>query len=338
MRGLVALAAALAALVAAVPSSHGAAAAPGPCTRWDARVVADGLGSLENIEFDGLGGLILSASDQDAIARLGRDGKLTHLVENVVSPGGLRVRNGVLFFNTHDTLADGVNDTPSGTIERYDLRTRKHTVYAKNIVMPNGLVFLPNGDALTSRDAGGPPAIYRIPRSDPTHPRGWAQTDDSNGMAVDPTGKYVYVVQTFKFDSPVLRIPIAQPSKIEQIASLGQAKGNDDMTIDRDGVLYVAANGSGEVIRVDPRTGDSCPIAGGVPDGWRNTSAVKFGCGPGWRSDHLFAVGFDGVVRELTPPASKDPARGVCAGRLRPGSGPNRARDTRYWRHPHDPR
>jgi SMP-30/Gluconolactonase/LRE-like region len=316
-------------------AAHAAAPAPDPCAAWSDKVVADGLGSLENIEFDGLGGLILSASDQDAIARLGRDGKLTHLVDDVTSPGGLRVRRGVLFFNAGDAIANGLNDTPNGTIERYDFRTRRHTVYARNIVMPNGLLFLPNGDALTSRDIGGPPAIYLIPRSDPTHPRGWTQTDDNNGMAIDPTGKYVYAVQTFKFESPVLRIPIADPSKAQVLAGAGQAKGLDDMTIDRDGVLYIAANGSGEIIRLDPRTKQSCVIAGGASNGWRNTSAVKFGCGPGWRSDHLFAVGFDGVVHELTPPATKSPARGICAGRLRPGTGPNHARDGRHWKHGH---
>jgi hypothetical protein len=334
MRRAIALAAALGGLLAA-PVAHAAAPVPDPCAGWDDQTVASGLGSLENIEFDGLGGLILSASDQNAIARLGRDGKVTHLVDDVSSPGGLRVRKGVLFFNTGDAIASGASDTPDGTIERYDFHTRRHTAYAKNIVMPNGLVFLPNGDALTSRDAGGPPAIYAVPRSNPTHPRAWAQTDDSNGMAVDPSRKYVYVNQTFKHDSPVLRIPIADPSKIEVLARVGEAKGLDDMTIDRDGVLYLAANGSGEIIRLDPRTGKSCVIAGGVANGWRNTSAVKFGCGPGWRSDHLFAVGFDGVVRELTPPPSKSPARGVCAGRLRPGSGPNHARDGRHWKHPH---
>jgi SMP-30/Gluconolactonase/LRE-like region len=321
---LAALAVAMAALVAA-PAAHAA----DPCARWTDRTIASGLGSLENVEADGLGGLLVSASDQDAIVRLGRNGTATTLVGGVTAPGGLRVRRGVLFFNTGDALASGVFDRPDGTIERFDLRTRKRTVYAKSIVMPNGLVFLPNGDALTSRDIGGPPAIYVVPRRDPAHHRAWAQTDDSNGMAVSPSGRFLYVNQTFKHDSPVLRIPIANPKKIEVLARVGEAKGLDDMTIDRAGVLYLAANGSGEIIRLDPRTGRSCAIAGGASSGWRNTSAVKFGCGPGWRSDRLYAVGFDGVVRELIPPGAGPHARGDCSGRLRPGSSLNRASDDR---------
>jgi DNA-binding beta-propeller fold protein YncE len=319
----IAIAAVLAALIAA-PAARGAT---DPCARWSDRTIASGLGSLENVQPDGLGGLLLSASDQSAIVRLAPDGSTKTLVGNVSSPGGLRVRRGVLFFNTGDGLASGLMDRPDGTLERFDLRTRKRTVYAKGLIMPNGLAFLPNGDALTSRDIGGPPAIYVVPHGDPAHHHAWAQTDDSNGMAVDPSGRFVYVNQTFKHDSPVLRIPIANPGRIGVLARVGEAKGLDDMTIDRAGVLYLAANGSGEIIRLDPRTGRSCVIAGGAAAGWRDTSAVKFGCGPGWRSDRLYAVGFDGVVHELTPPGPAPHARGDCSGLRRPRKGSNRWRD-----------
>ncbi|MEA2375203.1 MAG: hypothetical protein QOD53_1666 [Thermoleophilaceae bacterium] len=309
--GLVAAAAVLAGLLVA-PAAAGAAV--DPCSGWSARTIASGLGSLENIEFDGQGGLILSASDENAVERLGRDGSIKKLIENVASPGGLRVRSGVLYFNTGDAIANGVLDKRDSTLETLDLKTGRHAVYAGGLPMANGLVFLPNGDVLISRDFGGAPAITVIPKGDRAHARGWAQTDDSNGMAVDPTGKFVYVNQTFKHDSPVLRIPIADPSRIDVIARVGEAKGLDDMTIDRAGVLYLAANGTGEVLRLDPRSGASCTIAGG----FRNTSAVKFGCGPGWPSSHLFVVGFDGVVRELTPPSGTAAAHGDCSGRLPP--------------------
>lgn len=298
-----------------VPAAASAAVDPA-CTGWSAKTLASGLGSLENIEFDGQGGLILSASDQKAVERLGRDGKIRTLVSNVTSPGGLRVRAGVLYFNTGDAIANGVLDKRVSTIETLDLKTGHHATYADGLPMANGLVFLPNGDALISRDFGGAPAITVVPKGDRAHPRGWAQTDDSNGMAVDPTRTWVYTVQTFRHDSPVLRIRIADPRQIEVVAHVGEAKGLDDMTIDRAGVLYLAANGTGEVIRLDPRSGTFCTIAGG----FRNTSAVKFGCGPGWPSNHLFVVGFDGVVRELTPPSGTAPATGDCAGRLPPAA------------------
>jgi hypothetical protein len=76
-------------------------------------------------------------------------------------------------------------------------------------------------------------------------------------------------------------------------------KGLDDLTIDSNGILYVAANLTGEVIRVDPASGKHCVIASGM----QNTSSLKFGRGPGWRADSLYVTGFDGIVRELAPPA-----------------------------------
>jgi hypothetical protein len=72
------------------------------------------------------------------------------------------------------------------------------------------------------------------------------------------------------------------------------------MTIDAAGVLYIAANGTGEVIRLDPATGVHCVIASGL----QNPSSLKFGRGPGWAADRLYLVGFDGAVRELKPPAT----------------------------------
>jgi hypothetical protein len=54
----------------------------------------------------------------------------------------------------------------------------------------------------------------------------------------------------------------------------------------------------------------------------QNTSAVKFGDGPGWPATHLFVVGFDGVVRELTPPAGQDPVPPGRSQQEQPPAGP----------------
>src|SRR5207248_260258 len=142
---------------------------------------------------------------------------------------------------------------------------------------------------------------------DPSHPQAnWAKLSDTNGMAVDPTGTYLYVDETFTNASNVYRVLISDPSQIDVVASLGSSvppKGLDDMTIDGSGILYVAANGAGEVIRLDPSDQSTCEIASGLG----NPSAVKFGAGRGWRATDLFVVGFDGTVRELTPPLDQKP-------------------------------
>jgi hypothetical protein len=294
------------AFVAAVPGSAGAADDAKFCAPWTQRTVKSGLGSLENLEFDGDGGLLISASDHDAIERMTPDGKVTTLVPDVTSPGGQRVRGRTLFFNTGDSAQAGLLNQPSGTIERFDLDTGKRSTYASGLTMPNGLAILPNGDFVTSRDLGSGTGITRIPHDDPAHPQtNWAQLNDQNGMAVDPTGTWLYADQTFTMDSNVLRIRIANPSETAVVASLadGGPKGLDDLTIDRDGILYVAANLTGEVFRLDPASGRHCAIATGL----QNPSSLKFGRGPGWAAGSLYVVGFDGLVRELTPPAKPAP-------------------------------
>jgi hypothetical protein len=291
----------LAAAIAAVPSASGAA--DPACTAWTQKTIKAGLGSLENLEFDGAGGMLLSATVPGAIERLTPDGNLTTLVPNVNAPGGQRVIGRTLWFNTGDAAQSGLQGTADGTLERFDLDTHARTTFASGLTMPNGLAALPNGDFVVSRDLGTGTGITRIPLHDPGHPQAnWAALDDQNGLAVDPTGTWLYADQTFTSDSAVYRIRIADPSDKSVVATLSDPapKGLDDMTIDANGVLYLAANGSGEVIRLDPATGAHCTIAGGL----QNPSSLKFGRGPGWHSDRLYVVGFDGAVRELTPPAT----------------------------------
>lgn len=289
----------LLALGLAVPA---AASAPDPCGSWAVKVVAEGLGSLENVEPDGRDGLLVSASDQDAVLRVRRAGAPQVVASGVTSPGGLRVRGNDLFLNTGDSAQSGVLGTADGTIQRVDLRTGRRTTWARGLTMPNGLVFLPDGSALTSRDVSvlGPTGITRVTPRGVVQPR-WSDQADSNGMAVDPTGRWLYTDETFTLGANVYRTEIAHPAHREVVASLlapGVPKGLDDLTIASSGALYVAANSAGEVIRLDPRTGQSCVVASGLT----TTSAVKQGRGRAFPPSRLYAVGFDGKVLELVPP------------------------------------
>jgi SMP-30/Gluconolactonase/LRE-like region len=280
----------------------GASSATAACRTWTERTIVSDQGLLENLAFDHRSAMLLSGYAQDAILRVNKHRAVKHLIEDVHAPGGLRVRGGVLYFNTGDSLASGLDDLTDGTIDRFRFRTARRTTWADGLTMPNGLVFLPNGDAIVSRDIGTGTGMTRISADDPAHPEfNWARLDDTNGIAVDPTGRWLYTVGTFVSESPVYRIRIKDPSRIEVVAELrgdGPLKGLDDMTIDRRGRLYIAANATGEVIRVHPDTGASCVIAADL----QNPSAVKFGRGKGWSNRSLYVTGFDGTVRKLTPP------------------------------------
>jgi sugar lactone lactonase YvrE len=270
-------------------------------------VLASGLGSLENLEPDGRDGLFVSASTQGAVLRLTRSAAPKVAVAGVTSPGGLRVRGGSLWFTTGDAAQAGALGTANGTLDRLDLRTGRRTTFARGLTMPNGLVFLPDGSALTSRDVAvlGPTGITRVSPRGAVQP-GWSDQADSNGMAVDPTGRWLYSDETFTLASNVYRTEIAHPERRQVVASLfglGAPKGLDDLTLASSGVLYLAANGSGEVIRLDPRTKRSCVVVSGL----RNTSAVKQGRGRAFPASRLYATGFDGRVLELVPPRGVTP-------------------------------
>jgi sugar lactone lactonase YvrE len=294
----------LAAILAAACSFAAPASASAACVPWTETPVASGLGSLENLAFDKRGGMLVSASDPNAILRLKPDGSSKTFIPNVNAPGGIRVRKHSVFFNTGDSLQSGTLGTADGTIDRYDLRTRKRRTWADGLVMPNGLAFLPNGDAVVSRDINGSQTgITRIRRGDRDNPElSWSPQPDSNGLVVSPDGKFLYTVETFTPTSRIFRIRISDPSDIVPVVDLADPlfKGLDDMTRDQRGRLYVAANPTGEVIRVNPETQDTCVIAAGL----MLTSSVRFGQGPGWSRRSLYVTGFDGAVRRLTPPSA----------------------------------
>jgi sugar lactone lactonase YvrE len=292
-----------------------------PCEMWSMATVASGLDRIENLEPDGTGGMLISSGPRSAIERLTRDGATT-TVAKASNPGGLRVRGRKLFAVTGTNVVDGATNRPTGTVEKIDLRKGDKTTYSAGLTSPNGLVFDGNGNAYVSRDGGslvGPDPwvpnpfsggigtemyVTKIPATSPLQPdTKWAALPDTNGLAVDSSNTWLYAATTFNFNASVYRILLTDPSQIQKVADLGSvtdpANGLDDMTFGTDGNLYLTANGMGRIWQLDPETGERCVIAAGL----QNPTAVKFGRGPGWPSDHLFVSGWDGEIRELSPPA-----------------------------------
>src|SRR5438874_1393532 len=239
-----------------------AASAGAACRPWSVRTIASGLGVLENLTFDGRGSMLISASQSGAIERMTPDGRVTTLIPDVSYPGGLVMNGRTLFFNTGDSPQSGVLGSSDGTIGTFNLDTRVRTTWSSGLVMPNGLALLPDGDAVVTRVKpvlGTPTGMTLIPAADPTHPRyNWARLDDTNGLVLDPSGRWLYTDQTFTPDSAVYRIRVSDPSTPELVAHLataavpaplsgagsGQPRGLDDMGFGPGGFLYIAANGA----------------------------------------------------------------------------------------------
>jgi sugar lactone lactonase YvrE len=272
-------------------SERSAAEACGP---WHVRTLLTGQGWLESLAFDGRGGLLLSALLQNKILRLNRHGRLTSVLAGVHAPGGEIVRGRHLYFTTGDT----VPPASDGTIDRLDLRTGRNTIWARGLSMPNGLAFLPNGDAVVSRDLEGvvPPTDITLVPARSRHPHvNWARVPDSNGLAVDPTGRWLYSDRTASMRGAVVRVLIAHPSTVQVIGWLGAGSVPDDMSNGPGGTLYIAGFGNGRVFRFDPARHVACTLAAGLAE----PTAVVAG-GKGWRSGDLFVTSAAGDLYELS--------------------------------------
>jgi hypothetical protein len=294
-------------LVAAlVPAAPGATAPPAaPCPAWHKQQVAAGLGTLENLSFDGVGGLLLSQGSptgKGAILRLTAAGARSTVVPAVTGPGGHVIDGRTLYFTTGNSIIEGflgLFGRAVGTISAVDLDTGQTRVVADRLVMPNGMIRLPDGSFLVSRDVGAPGRTTRV------YPDGSREVfapkvTSTNGMAYDADAGVVYIASTFNPATTISAVDLDHPNASPRVIRLpgpGPLNAADDLTLGADGYLYVALNLAGQVVRVDPDTGASCIVARGIP----LASSLRFGSGPGWDAGSLYVTSFRGTVTRLSP-------------------------------------
>ncbi|TFI44025.1 hypothetical protein E4P29_09015 [Rhodococcus sp. 1R11] len=281
--------------IAAAPVAQASSA----CIPWSVRTVASGLGMLENLEFDGRGSMIVSETSPigpGALRSVAPNGDRGTLVSGVESPGGL-VRDGdTLYFTTGNSAAAGLFDSSTGTIDALDLDTGDRSTYASGLTMPNGLAESADGTFFVTRNLGAAPGLSSVAPAG-TVSRTRTDLGSANGIAI-ARGK-MYVANTFDVE-PVVHVldeqdPSGPVSRI-RLDGFGPFTMSDDLTVGIDGMVYLAQNLAGRVVRIDPASGASCVVATGVP----LTSAVAFG-GVGFDPTALYATSFDGSVRELSP-------------------------------------
>jgi sugar lactone lactonase YvrE len=182
-----------------------------------------------------------------------------------------------------------VNSLPDGSgvpqILRFDplLRNPIPKVFVTNLPGVNGSAFDRQGNLYISTETAAP-SVLKI-RPDGSRDTSWesaASFSYANGLAV--AGQYLYAARTEDQRSPIERVPLVDPAAHKTIAELSFGfasaepalhlppnvgaplipKGLDDLTVGPDGMIYVVAFLTGELLRVSPTTGDACVVVSGL--------------------------------------------------------------------------
>ena len=182
----------------------------------------------------------------------------------VASVGGFVL--GITFLQGGDFLL--VCDTDNHCLHRLDARTgsvaeRIDEVGGHRLDVPNYAVELPSGDVLVS-DSGSPdaegPGILLV-RADGTGEM-WHEGPFAfaNGIAVDPTGRWLYVAETYvRRISRVSLVEVGRPP--EPVVATGDHLP-DGVAFGPDGRLYIACYEPSTILRMD---GDSLEVVAHDP-------------------------------------------------------------------------
>ncbi|RJO79998.1 hypothetical protein D5S18_01765 [Nocardia panacis] len=216
----------------------------------------------ENLVYDAQGNLWVARLYRNEVQRYDAAGALTARVP-VEAPGAPRFGpDGLLYVNSGDSLAGSGG---AGSVVRFDPAAPNPETFATGLTMPNGAAFDAEGYLYVAAGSG----VVRI-RRDGSIDRDWtdrAVHSGVNGIVVQ--GDALLVSANGGPLGQILRIPIADPgaaSVVAQIPSPVPGVGDfaDDMILDAAGTLTVTTI-SGQLVRVDPRTGATCTILRGEP-------------------------------------------------------------------------
>lgn len=310
-------------LLALARGGDPAVAAPACAPQAEPRILLSDQGRLESVIVGNKGRLYFTTGE--GVMRLdSRSGPAKELAK-VTEPGGLVFdTDGGLLVGSGNTVQNGAvgDDTGPSELIRVHTRTGAKRVFARGLSMGNGLVRGLDGSFFASNDFGS--SIDRI-RGGKTQ-RNWANVQSGNGLTIDPSGRYLYAAQTF-VPAAVARVDLLEPSQVTTHSSSPSdaAAGLDGMARDARNRIFVAANGAGEIWRIDP-DGTPCVILDNLapfPDG---PSAVAVGKGTTrFPASNVYVVTFGGDVIELPGVAATTPAPGFTKPKIRLRVRPRRA-------------
>jgi sugar lactone lactonase YvrE len=281
------VAGAVAALALAAPVAHAHPTCATGAT--PIQTLVSGQGSLESVIVDEGGRVFYTDNGRKALKRLDPGAATPVIVAEIPELGGLAwAPDGDLYVGTGNTIPKGLigNVFPLAQILKVDPDSGARTVFARGLAMANGLAVGPDGAIYASDDVGL--GIDRV------EPNGrvrhfWALVLSPNGLAVSNDGHYLYAAQTF-VPAAIARVNLST-RRVSTYARAGLTDiyaGYDGMDIDDHGRLFVAANATREIVRVDPGK-PPCRVAFGLT----NASAVAV------HGDDVYAVGFSGRLVKL---------------------------------------
>ena len=273
----------------------------GPLPR--VRVLRAGCGLLESVIVDRDGRLFFTSQTwngrgRGALLRLDApDAAPVAVAVGIESPGGLALADdGRLIVGFGDSPQGGLvgNVSPRAGLLLVDPAGGGAEPWVSGLGMANGVARAPDGTVFASNDFGT--HLDRV-AADGSVQRRWAKVPSANGLVVDAAGRYVYAAQTFT-RAAIKRVEIEHPENVTTHARPPAAAALsllDGLAIDDAGRLYVAANGAGQVWRVEP-DGAICAIARGLG----SPSAVAVGlAGSPFPAANVYAVTFGGDVIEI---------------------------------------
>jgi virginiamycin B lyase len=220
---------------------------------------------LENMGFDGFGGMWVSELTANQLVRFDPHGKPGRTLSvampgaSLVGPDGLMY---VAFGDGVAGVAPGV--TPAGVV-RFDPRAVQPVAqpFAQGLPMANGAAFDRDGNLYVADTITPGKGLIKL-RPDGTRDASFTAAvpvSGADGIAI--IGSTLYVTLFSDSASRIIRVPLDAPATYTTLVELSPGgaplKGPDDLTVGPDGHLWVATN-VGELIRVDPGTGANCTV------------------------------------------------------------------------------
>jgi sugar lactone lactonase YvrE len=293
-----AAAAAAVACAAGLATAGAATALPACPEQPKVKVLYSGDGFLESVAVDRKGHVFFTDSTNGRLLKLRDDGRPPRvLAGGIDGPGGLAFAGGKLLLGFGNSLAQGGDGilTPEAGLYKVDPRTGKRKTYVEGLQMANG-VTRGGGAIFASTDLAT--GIDRV--AGRKVELEWATLKSPNGLVTDAAGKSLFAAQTFTTPS-IMRIPLDDPGAMSQYfvddEPADAASALDGITRGDGNTLYVAANGAGDVWRVDG-PGDACVLVDGAPFP-EGPSNLAFGRGHGIPRSSLLVTTFGGDLLEV---------------------------------------